>query len=108
MTKEEAIQDQMDEIMDNFEFHKAQQIMEALDWKWNFVGEGERIPHTSDIRRAARRLLKYVAENGGSTGTGGLTAFYKSGYDEDDAKPWVQLGLHFGLDTFHDGTCYDP
>ena len=108
MTKDEAIQEQMDDIMDNFEFHKAQQIMEALDWKWSFSGEGERIPHISDLRRAARELLKYVAKNGGSTGTGGLTAFCRSGYDEDDAKSWVWLSLHFGLETYHDGTCYDP
>lgn len=51
------MQDQIDEIMDNFDFHKVQRVMEFMDWTW--MGEP---PGAPALRKRARSLLKEVVE----------------------------------------------
>ena len=97
MTKQEAIQEQIDEIMDSFDFEKAQKIMEFLNWEWNDEG----VPDIYSLRTSARKHLKTAAEINGSSSSGGLTANYT------EHKTWVRLELYFGLDSINDGTEYE-
>jgi len=97
MTKQEAIQEQIDEIMDSFNFEKAQKIMEAINWEWYEEG----IPDIYSLRTLARKHLKEAAEIKGISGSGGLTAHYTEG------KSWVRLELYFGLDSINDVTEYE-
>ena len=74
---EPSIQDQIDEIMDHFDFHKVQRVMEHLEWKW----EGKETPSVPEIRQKARYLLnKVVEEDLRYTAMGGLRAEFWSGY----------------------------
>jgi hypothetical protein len=97
MTKQEAIQEQIDEIMDSFDFEKVQKIMEALNWEWNDEG----VPDIYSLRTSARKHLKAAAEIKGTSGSGGFTAHYT------ESKEWVRLELYFGLDSINDGTEYE-
>jgi len=97
MTKQEAIQEQIDEIMDSFDFEKVNKIMEAIDWEWNEEG----VPDIYSLRTAARKHLKEAAEFKGASSSGGFTANYT------ESKSWVRLELYFGLDSFTDGTEYE-
>jgi hypothetical protein len=100
MTKQEAIQEQIDEIMDSFDFERVQKIMEALNWQWHEEG----VPDIYTLRTEARKHLKQAAAIGGTSGSGGFTAIYMEGKVE---KPWLRLELHFGIDSINDGTEYE-
>jgi hypothetical protein len=78
-------EDQVEEILDYFDFEKVAKVMEALDWKWWSIGE---VPGTGPLRRQARRLLREVATlpPGTWTSTGGLKAHHDK---------WGQLELEF-------------
>jgi len=97
MTKQEAIQEQIDEIMDSFEFEKVHKIMKVLNWEWHEQG----VPDIYLLRTAARKHLKSAAEINGTSSSGGLTANYT------EHKTWLRLELHFGLDSTPDGTEYE-
>jgi hypothetical protein len=101
MTKQEAIQHQIDNIMDTFDFKKVKSIMRYLKWKWN---DEESSPDEYEIRSHARHCLKEAAKNAGYA-TGGFQAYKVEGRDENG--PWVRLSLSFGLETFEDGTAYE-
>jgi hypothetical protein len=97
MTKQEAIQEQIDEIMDSFDFEEANKIMEALNWEWNDEG----VPDVYSLRTSARKHLKTAAEIKGASSSGGFTANYT------ESKSWVRLELYFGLDSINDGKEYE-
>ena len=100
MNRDEAVQKQIDLIMDTFEFDRVRKIMEALHWEWGF-GEEAHIPEEYELRQAARELLRSVAESRGCSETGGFLA---QCYDE---RSFVWLQLHFGIGTCNDGESYD-
>jgi hypothetical protein len=66
------LRDQIDEIMDHFDFTAVMAAMRALDWTWAADADGtvkdsyrmER-PTESDVRRHARQLLNQVAAKHG-------------------------------------------
>jgi hypothetical protein len=97
MTKQEAIQEQIDEIMDSFDFETVNKIMEALNWEWNDEG----VPDVYSLRTSARKHLKTAAEIKGASSSGGFTANYT------ESKSWVRLELYFGLDSINDGKEYE-
>lgn len=102
MTKQEAIQEQIDNIMDTFEFDRVQTVMTALDWKWY---SHEDIPGIVEIRQSARKTLNTLRQDYRTSGSGGFTAIKDSG--EDDGKPWVRISLFFGIEESGDGVSYD-
>lgn len=94
MTNEEAIE----EIMDEFDFHKVRKVMEFLDWKWSADDEGNfsDVPSGARLRKMARSLLKEAARLGVQHGgyhisSGGFRATY---YDDGI------LGLAFELEQW--------
>lgn len=65
------IDEQIEEIMDEFDFDKVQRVMKFLDWKW--FGAEDGIPRVAELRREARRLLNGV-QNRSYIATGGFVA----------------------------------
>jgi hypothetical protein len=106
MTREEAIQEQIDEIMDDFEFDKVHQIMTALKWKLATSKNPEEVPELWEIKKNARSHLKNAVKHEGSA-SGGFTARFQEGVGEDTGKPFVWLTLNFGINHLNDGQEYD-
>lgn len=49
--------DLVEEIMDNFEFEKVHEVMDALKWEW-VDGNGHfRVPSEKELRRRASEML---------------------------------------------------
>lgn len=101
MTKQEAIQQQIDEIMDTFDFGKVHKMMKAINWRWSSC---EAVPEEYEIRKRARELLREAAKSG-FVSTGGLTATKTE--DEEDGVPWVRMELDFGVTSAPDGVSYE-
>ena len=56
--KEKDIDDMIRDIMNNFDFDKVYDAMDALDWRWR----GE-IPSISDLKEEAERLLRGASKS---------------------------------------------
>lgn len=86
---EEKKNELIDEVMDDFDFHKVQKCMEALEWTYH---DSEEIPPPiPDLRKTARRLLRSVLnEKIVCCATGGFVATY---YDNI-------LSLRFEVESF--------
>ena len=78
-------EDQIEEILDYFDFEKVAKVMEVLDWKWWSLGE---VPGTGPLRRKARELLRDVAQKPPASYV--YTAGFKAHHDK-----WGQLELEF-------------
>lgn len=111
MTKEELIQKQIEDIMDEFNFGEVRKVMDSLEWSWHETGC---VPEEYDLRKGARKLLRHAAEmiddslylSGGSTSTGGFYATSRAGSDHGDK--WLRLELHFCVDSVTlDGESFD-
>lgn len=103
MTRQEAIQEQIDEIMDTFDFEEVHAWMTHSNWEWGNMDGQARVPDIWEIRQSARERLKQAARTGYSC-TGGFTAELTE--DEDENGPWLKLDLTFGLMSLSDGTSY--
>lgn len=55
------IQEQIDHIMDHFDFEQVHETMKLLDWKWG-IGDLAEIPDIPRLRATARRLIKNAIE----------------------------------------------
>lgn len=67
MTEEQIIED----ILDEFDFAKAQQVMECLQWVWHDAEHG--VPTIGQMRKRARYLMKYcIGHDEYVTATGGF------------------------------------
>ena len=104
MTKQEAIQEQIDEVMDSFDFASVEKIMAALDWKWA-TGEGNKneIPDEYEIRRSARNRMRDAATAGYSS-SGGFSARLIEGVE--NGKAWLLMDLQFGIHSYQGATDY--
>ena len=107
MTKQDAIQKQIDHIMDTFEFGDIIKMMEATEWMYRDVDLNLFSPDETELRQSARKLLQNVCNDPSITtlATGGFHVTYTDGVDFN--KPWVRLELMWGIDTFNDGEYYD-
>jgi hypothetical protein len=82
MTEEQIIED----ILDEFDFGKVKQTMEALQWVWHDAEHG--IPTIGQMRKRARFLMKEcMGHQEFVTSTGGFYAFKRT-YDE---QPFYRL-----------------
>ena len=101
MTRQEAIQNQIDEIMDWFEFSKVAKTMKLLQWGW---GLPPVVPEESKIRQEARRLLSMVSQDK-VVSCGGFVARLDEGKYKDGK--WVRVRLAFEVDSWGDGVTYE-
>lgn len=70
-----SLQDQIDNILDCFDFERVKEIMDKTDWYWS--GEDKNtIPEIPELRKEARRLLNNIKNknSGYVTSCGGFTA----------------------------------
>lgn len=83
MTQKET--DAINDVMDEFDFHKVQKIMETLDWKWA-LEDALRVPTESEVRKFARRLLEDAIKRNSTMASGGFKAKYIKKYNELSLK----------------------
>jgi hypothetical protein len=107
MNRQEAIQNQIDDIMDSFDFQCAMKVLELYksmergcpsDW---FLDDE---PFEPAIRAAARDCMKSAVKEG-YAGHSYFEARFEEG--EDDDGPWVKINFSFGLHSYNDGTSYE-
>lgn len=107
MNRQEAIQEQIDTILDNFDFKACEVMLKAMvqcdhSYPENWVEDGEIVE--SEMRATARRCMKDSVIDG-YAGISYFTSYFSEG--EDDDGPWVKIDLYFGERTYHDGTSYE-
>lgn len=83
------MQEQIDNIMDNFDFSRVLKAMRALNWEWGSCGT-EHEPDETELRREARRLLKFAWDHSTTFSCGGFWAYIDAGV----------LSLHFTIEYF--------
>lgn len=103
MTKKQVLLNQVDEIMDSFDFRKVASVMKHLNWTW----EDSKIPPDEyEIRKNARQLMKEAIESNCGMSTGGWQIRINS--VEINGKNFARIDLAFSIEeTFHDGEEYD-
>ena len=83
--------DNIDDIMDNFDFARVRKMMTAVKWHW--WGNSE-APTDGELRACARKLLQSAHKDtvrhyeSYSAASGG---FYAKCYIDEDGKAWFQL-----------------
>lgn len=105
MNKKEAIQEQIDEIMDFLDFRKIHEYMKSVGWSWETLGDN--IPEEYDLRKHVRTELYSLAYSSYSSfNAGGFVLTKEEG--EEDGKPWILLNCMFVIEqSLQDGTSYD-
>lgn len=78
-------ENQIEFILENFDFAKVVMVMRTLDWSWAMAGGKSAVPSVEDLKDKSRKLLEKVvsekADHVHSIETGGLKATcYPSGY----------------------------
>jgi hypothetical protein len=69
-------QQNLKEVMDNFDFKKVHKVMQILNWTWGSYGK-EKVPSITELKKTAKKLLKQAEKNSyGNVGTGGFHAYY--------------------------------
>ena len=102
MTKKQVLLNQVDEIMDSFDFRKVADVMKHLNWEWKGVG----VPDEYEIRKNARELMKMAIKAGEEMSTGGWQVRIMSG--QDHGGKWARIDLAFAIEqTFNEGEEYD-
>jgi hypothetical protein len=89
-------QENIDNIIENFDFDKVHRVMVFMDWKWAF-SVVVRVPSIDELKDEARRLLGNLVENNNRfTECGGLRA---EKYKKDD-----YFRLSFCIDSWEEYT----
>lgn len=104
MTRLEAINEQIDEIMDTFDFDKVREVMEMLEWKWHTSDD---VPDEYMIRKSARKMMRNLIDytDGGTNSSGGFRATLTQ--KADNCGKWLRVDLSFCIDdTLLDGEYY--
>ena len=118
MTIQEALQDQIDQIMDEFDFGLACAFLETIRARgdgypsdWLYDDKFDAMP----LRKAARKLLKDVAasllrQKGEQAFVSGDCSYLTASGEKnkDDHERWVGLRLYFSTPQTNDGTAYEP
>jgi hypothetical protein len=87
----ENLKDQIELVMDRFDFARVHNVMTLLDWRWG-AGKDSGVPSIREIRACALSILKEAVERceiGGFIATGGFRAStQKSG---DTGREFLEL-----------------
>jgi len=92
MKKPITLEDQMNEIMDWFDFSRVRRMMAAVGWKW---GSSNTSPEVGELRASARTLMKCAIECQGISSTGGFTALVDDA-ESGAGKTAKRLTLYWG------------
>ena len=104
MTRQEAIERQIEEIMDEFDFglvHKA-----FVDNSWTYRMDDDP-PSLGELRRTARKLLRDCARTPG--GNTLLSGRFEARIIEDTEEKWLRMSLTFVYEFWNidEGTEYE-
>ena len=94
-------QEQIDAILDNFDFESVRKAMVALNWTWVTSSQDDHIPSIAEARACARNLLNEVSksrEKETCIGTGGFMASKEYGN---------LLSLRFSIDDVSGNDYWD-
>lgn len=104
---QKKFQSLIDQIMDNFDFHKVRKVMKFLNWRWALTESG--VPEVYELKEEARRLLNEClysmiqhGEDNWNISTGGFrvrATNYKDTEIEDD-EFHIGLSLSFELEDW--------
>lgn len=104
---QKKFQSLIDEVMDNFDFHKVHKVMKCLNWSWAFSNG---VPEIYELKEEARRLLNEClydviqhAEDTWSIATGGFkvrATNYKDAEVESDDDFHLALSLSFEVEDW--------
>ena len=89
-------QEQIDEIMDNFDFNRVARVMDFLDWKWYM--KGYRVPEEPEIRKEVRKYLSNTYDHG--EGQGRKYSIVLGGFKYTYDPRYTELQLSFKLDNW--------
>lgn len=108
-----SVDNQIDKILEEFDFEKVLVVMRALDWKW-YEQDGEtcRIPNIPKLVTSARRSLvsahtELVKQSESSSMQVSSGGFYATATREDDGE--IILDLKFVVEDMNwssEDTCY--
>ena len=105
MTKDEAFEQQLDEIMDTFDFAKCRETMVKMGWSY---GKYDYPPEEYDLRQKARTMLRSLKNSTESTYVNTARFHAAITLDEDCEGKWLRLSLTFLVEqTLEDGVHYE-
>lgn len=87
MTRQEVIQKQTDEIMDEFDFGLVRKMFEENEWTYH--GKSS-TPSLGELRQTARGVIRGAADHGSS-----CTGRFVATCAEDSDEKWLRLRLMF-------------
>jgi hypothetical protein len=90
--RQKLVQEQIDEIMDEFDFELCHKIFADNGFTYDTDGEMS-VPSVGDLRRHCRMVLRSAAEHGESVECGRFVARCAEG--EDETGKWLRLSLVF-------------
>lgn len=64
---------QVQDVLNNFDFARVQQVMLFMDWRW-YVDGALRVPTISELEETACMMLKLLSNDQSSIASGGLVA----------------------------------
>lgn len=102
MTRQEVIQEQIDEVMDCFDFCKVAEYMKQTNWTW--ATTDNYVPDEQQLRQSVRNTMKQLAK----TGTIGQDCggFYIE-FIENKSEKWLRFDVRFTIETWNiDGISY--
>lgn len=92
-------QELIDEILDQFDFEKVKEVMDALDWKWA-IGTESHVPDIPELRKQSREMLwDLIRSKSRIIKTGGLVVEK----DDDDT-----LELRFEVTCWNTWDSFPP
>lgn len=95
-------QDDIDDLIDNFDFDKVETVMQALDWKWSNGDKTLSVPTIPRMRKTARNILREAAKmaiqtkQGYSVATGG---FFAHVYEPKEGETKLYMRIHFEIES---------
>jgi hypothetical protein len=87
MTRQEVIQKQTDEIMDEFDFGLVRKMFEENEWTYH--GDSE-APSLGELRKLARQVIRCAADEGHC-----FSGRFSAICTEDSDEKWLRLNLMF-------------
>jgi hypothetical protein len=103
MTRQQVIDKQIEEIMDEFDFQKVHKMFEQNGWTYGL----NEVPSVGELRRTARGLLRDVSKNARQGFNYTFCARFFVYVIEDVSEKWLRMSLMFapeewGIDTADD------
>ena len=106
MTRDQAIQEQIETIMDEFDFGAVHKIFQDNGWEYH---DSDGVPSLGQLRRAARDNLRSVSRNPIDGVRNGGSGRFTVIMTENPKEGWLRLDLLFTPQSWNnEATDYDP